>query len=54
MNKILLILILSTSILFPQNKELIKEAFYSQSINNIDKIASKNGFDFKEKTIVNQ
>ena len=53
MNKTLLILILSSSILFSQNKELIKETFYSQSINNIDKIASKNGFDFKQNIYIN-
>jgi hypothetical protein len=44
MKKILSVILLTSSLLNSQNKEVIKEAFYKQPINNIDKIALKNGF----------
>lgn len=45
---LLLLLLLTSTILSSQNKELIKETFYRQSINNIDKIALKNGYKGNE------
>ena len=44
MKKILLLILLTSTFLNSQNKELIKEIIYRQSINNIDKIALENGF----------
>lgn len=48
MKKILLLLLFTSTILSSQNKELIKETFYRQSINNIDKIALKNEYKGNE------
>ena len=48
MKKILLLLLLTSTILNSQNKEVIKETIYKQHINNIDKIALKNGFKGNE------
>ncbi len=53
MKKTLLIFLISSTILNSQNKELIKETFYSQSINNLDKIASENNYDRKESVFIN-
>ncbi|AXT61202.1 hypothetical protein D1816_12880 [Aquimarina sp. AD10] len=49
MKYILLLLLFLNTILYSQNKDLIKETFYAQSVNNLDKIASENGYKRKEK-----
>ena len=53
MKKILLIILFTSTILNSQNKELIKETIYKQSINNIDKTAIKNGYKGNETICVN-
>ena len=53
MNKIFLFLLLSSTILYSQNKELIKKTFHNQTINNIDKIATENGYERKESIFIN-
>jgi hypothetical protein len=53
MNKSLLFFLLSSTILFSQNKELITKTLNKQTINNIDKIASENGYERKESVFIN-
>jgi len=53
MNKALLFLLLSSTILYSQNKDLITKTFYKQTINNIDKIASENNYGRKESVWIN-
>lgn len=48
MKKILILLLFTSTILNAQNKEVIKRVIYQQHINNIDKIALKNGFKGNE------
>lgn len=48
---LLLILFLNT-ILYSQNKDLIKETFFAQSVNNLDKIALENGYKRKENVFI--
>jgi len=53
MKNILLLILFSNTILYSQNKDLIKETFYAQSINNLDKIATKNGYNRKQSVFIN-
>lgn len=41
----IILLILTNTVLFSQNKELIKETFFNQSTDKIDSIAINNGFN---------
>ena len=44
MNKTLLLILLACLSVNAQNKELIKNTFHEQTINNIDQLATKNGY----------
>jgi hypothetical protein len=53
MNKTILFLLLSSTLIYSQNKELIKKTLQNQTINNIDKIAVENGYERKESVFIN-
>ena len=46
------IILLSSTLIYAQNKELITKTFYNQNINDITKVASENGYERKERIFI--
>lgn len=52
MNRLLILLIFSVALMSAQNRDLIKDTFYAQYVNGIDKTASENDFAPKERVYI--